>query len=183
MAEVSPFKENSTANNLAIDFDSWLMNMGELLTLYSKLQISLTDRMRDHTCMRFCTCSACGWRAWVPCRSMHLQNTAVDGWHELRFICTYCSLSIRGEKVSQTCHSVITMRVFKAYDTDSHQTFVMWTEVHWHHSCHAHTRFVQLDRLACYFWTLDWIKSIYWVLTALDCLTRSLQKSAWWHEH
>lgn len=139
--------------------------------------------MRDHTCMRFCTCSACGWRAWVPCRSMHLQNTAVDGWHELRFICTYCSLSIRGEKVSQTCHSVITMRVFKAYDTDSHQTFVMWTEVHWHHSCHAHTRFAQLDRLACYFWTLDWIKSIYWVLTALDCLTRSLQKSAWWHEH
>lgn len=120
MVSVSPFKENTIAKHLAIGFDLWQMDClsSSLFTVNFRC---ITDHMSDHTCNStpaqlvaeghehfadICTC----------------KNTAVNGWHQLRFICTYWSLSVRGEKLSQRCHSVITVRLLKAYVTDCHQT-------------------------------------------------------------
>lgn len=149
-----------------IDFDLWLMDWVSF-SLFTVNFRCITNWSYERSHLQFCTCSACGWRAWAPCRSMHLQNTAVDGWHQLKFICTYCSLSIRGENVSQNCHSVITTRLFKAYVTGSHQKVLScarkFTDIIPYLSC-SHYSLAQLDRLACYFWTFvtmeAWIKSI-----------------------
>lgn len=93
----------------------------ELLTLYSKLQMHHRSYEWSHLYAILHLLSlAKGHERFAD--TCTCKNTAVDGWHQLRFICTYWSLSIRGEKVSQTCHSVITVRLLKAYVTDCHQT-------------------------------------------------------------
>lgn len=127
---MSPFKENSIANNLVIDFDLCLMDW-----LSSSLFTVNFISQSDHTCVQFCTCSACGWRTWAPCRYMHLQKHCC-WWMTSAQIYLYVLLSVhkRWKCVSNMslCHYHKAIKSL-CYWLSS-DSIAMWKEVHRHHS-------------------------------------------------
>lgn len=129
---MSPFKENTIANHLATGFDLWLMDClnSSLFTVNFRC---ITDRMSDHTCMQFCTCSACSWGAWALCRYMHLQKHGCWRMTSAQ-IYLYILVSVRkrwkGVSNMSLCHYPEAIKSL-CYWLSS-DSIVMWKEVHCH---------------------------------------------------
>ncbi len=97
--------------------------------------------MSDRTC-QFCTCQLVVWRAWAPCRSMHLQNTTVDGWHQFKSSVHIALLSIREVR---TCLKLVTLSLPRGYLKPvtaliRHYCHVQGSSQTSFHTCHAQAR-------------------------------------------